>query len=84
MVRPDALVGLVCPCYSSGYLCPHLHSLDTPDSPSPRTGPAPCVTLRQSLDITHLAEDQRGSEWEGVTQGSAWGSLPPDVGQILC
>lgn len=58
--------------------------LDTPDSPSPGVGPAPCLTLCQSLDITHLAQDQWGSEWEGDTQGSSRGSLPPDLGQILC
>lgn len=58
--------------------------LDTPDSPGPGVGPAPHLTLRQSLDITHLAQDQWGSEWEGVTQGSAGRSLPPDLGQILC
>ncbi|GAB5583887.1 lysosomal acid glucosylceramidase isoform X2 [Prionailurus iriomotensis] len=56
---------------------------DTPDSPGPGAGPTPCVTLRQSLDVTHLAEDQRGSEREGVTQGAAGRSLPPDLGQIL-
>ena len=58
--------------------------LDTPDPPSPGVGPAPCLTLCQSLDITHLAQDQWGSEWEGDTQGSSRGSLPPDLGQILC
>ena len=58
--------------------------LDTPDSSSPRDVPAPCLTLRQSLDVTHLAQDQWGSEWEGVAQGSAREPLPPDLGQILC
>lgn len=58
--------------------------LDTPDSQSPTNVPALCLTLRQSLDITYLAQDQWGSEWEGVAQGSARGHLPPDLGQILC
>lgn len=83
--RPEAPVGPVCPCSSSECLSPHLHGLlDTPDSPGLGAGPTACVTLRQSLDVTHLAEDQRGSEREGVTQGAARRCLPPDLGQILC
>lgn len=84
MARPDALVGPVCLCSNAGCLSSLPLFLDTPDSPSPRDVQAPCLTLRQSLDITHLAQDQWGSEWEGVTQGSAGGPLPPDLGQILC
>lgn len=83
--RPDvALVGPACLCSSSE--CPSSLPFfpDTPDSPSPRDGPAPHLTLSQSLDSPHLAQNQWGSEWQGVTQGSAGGPPPPDLGQILC
>lgn len=85
MARPDRLVGPVLFMFHFwvSLASPPLF-LDTPDSPSPEDGPAPCLPLCQSLDITHLAQDQWGSEWEGDTQGSSGGSLPPDLGQILC
>lgn len=84
MARPDTLVGPVCLSSNSGCLSSPPLFPDTTDSPSSGVGQPLCLTLCQSLDITHLAQDQWGREWEGDTEGPAGESLPQNLGQILC